>query len=141
MAPKKKTMVVVGQLEAGQPVPTRASSGTVAERTRGAARESQHHPSSWSLGGSDVCAPGNGPHVAKSKGGAKPFAGGAGPSRAIAAPPEGDARASKTPTPAPTAHSSQEARDEWSNHAEDPGRHRGKSPEHHPRDVEDLPDR
>ena len=135
----KKTMVAVGQSEAGQPVPTRASSGPVAERTRGAAREHQHHPSSRSLGGGDVCAPGNGPHVTKSKGGAKPFAGGAGPPKVIAAPPEGDARASKTPTPASTERSSQAARDERRNHAEDPGRRRGKSPERHSRDVEDLP--
>ena len=119
----------------------RASSGPVAERNRGAAREHQHHPSSRSLGGSDVCAPGNGPHVAKSKGGAKPFAGGAGLSKVIAAPPEGDARASKTPTPAPTARSSQAVRVEWRNHAEDPGRRHRKSPERHPRDVEDLPAR
>ena len=56
-------------------------------------------------------------------------------------PPEGDARASKTPTPAPTARSSQAARDERRSHAEDPGRRRGKSPERHSRDVEDLPTR
>lgn len=134
-------MVAVGQSEAGQPVPTRASSGPVVERTRGAAREHQHHPSSRSLGGGDVCALGNGPHVAKSKGGAKPFAGGAEPSRVIATPPEGDTRASKTPTPAPTACSSRTARDERCNHAEDPGRRREKSPERHSRDVEDLPTR
>src|SRR3954471_24280583 len=89
MAPKKKTTVAVGQSEARQPVPTRGSSGPVAERTRGTAREHQHHPSSRSLGGGDVCAPGNGPHIAKSKGGARPSAGGAGPSKVTAAPPEG----------------------------------------------------
>ena len=128
MAPKKKTTVAVGQSEAGQPVPMRASSRSVAEKTRGAAREHQHHPSSQSLGGGDVCAPGNGPHIAKSKGGARPSMGGAGPSKVIAAPPEGDTRASRTPTPAPTARSSQAARDERRNHAEDPGHRRGKSP-------------
>src|SRR3954467_2000172 len=115
MAPKKKTMVAVGPSEAGHPVPTRASSGPVAERTRGAIREHQHCPSSWSLGGGDVRAPGNGPHTAKSKDGAGPSAGGAGPSRIAIAPPEGDVRASKTPTLAPTAHSSQAARDERRN--------------------------
>ena len=141
MVSKKKTTVAVGQSEAGQPVPTRASSGPVAERTRGAAREHQHHPSNRSLGGGDVCAPGNRPHVGKSKGGAKSFAGGAGPSKVTAAPPEGDARASKTPTPALTARSSQAARDERRNHAEDPGHRRGKSPERFSRDLEDLPAR
>src|SRR4051812_9835999 len=139
MAPKKNTTVAVGPSEAGHPVPTRASSGPVAERTRSAVREHQHRPSSRSLGGGDVRAPGNGPHAAKSKDGAGPSAGGAGPSRIAAAPREGDARASKTPTPALTARSSQAARDEWHNHTEDPGRRRGKSLERHSWDVEDLP--
>src|SRR3954470_5099701 len=141
MAPKKKTTVAVGPSEAGHPVPTRASSGPVAERTRGAIREHQHRPSSRSLGGGNVRAPGNGPHAAKSKDGARPSTGGAGPSKIAATPPEGDARASRTPTPAPTTHSSQAARDERRNHAEDPGRCRGKSRERHSRDVEDLPAR
>src|SRR3954471_3782695 len=107
MAPKKKTTVAVGPSDAGHPVTTRASSGPVAERTRGAVREHQHRPSSRSLGGGDVRAPGNGPHVAKSKDGAGSSAGGAGPSEVAAAPPAGSARASRTPTPAPTARSSQ----------------------------------
>ena len=47
--------------------------------------------------------------------------------------------ASKTPTPAPTARSSQAARDERRNHAEDPGHRRRKSPERHSRAIEDLP--
>src|SRR3954466_7645693 len=109
MAPKKKTTVAVGPSDPGHPVPTRASSGPVVERTRGAAREHQHRPSSRSLGGGDVRAPGNGPHAAKSKAGARPSAGGAGPSKVTAAPPEGGVRASKTPTPALTARSSQAA--------------------------------
>src|SRR4051812_21318303 len=141
MAPKKNTTVAVGPSEAGHPVPTRTSSGPVAERTRGAVREHQHRPSNRNLGGGDVRAPGNGPHAAKSKDGAGPSAGGAGPSRIAAAPPEGNTRASKTPTPAPTARSSQAARDERRNHPEDPGRRRRKSPERHSRDVEDLPAR
>ena len=141
MAPKKKMMAAVGPLGAGHSIPMRASSGPVTERTRGTVREHQHRPSSWSLGGGDVRAPGNGPHAAKSKDGARPSAGGAGPSKIAATPPEGDARASKTPTPAPTARSSQAARDERSNHAEDPGRRCGKSPERHSREVEDLPTR
>ena len=128
MAPKKKTTVAVGPSEAGHPVLTRASSGPVAERTRGAVREHQHRPSSRSLGGGDVRAPGNGPHAAKSKDGARPSAGGAGPSKIATAPPEGDARASKTPMLAPTAHSSQAARDERRNQVEDPGHCHGKSP-------------
>ena len=103
MAHKKKTTVVVGPSEAGHPVPTRASSGLVAERTRGAVREHQHRPSSRSLVGGDVRALGNGPYAAKSKDGARPSAGGAGPSKIATAPPEGDARASKTPTPAADA--------------------------------------
>ena len=134
-------MAAVGQSEAGQPVPTRASSGPVAERTRGAAREHQRRPSSRSLGGGDVCAPGNGPHTAGSKDGDRPSASGAGPSKIAAASPEGDARASRTPTPAPTARSSQAACDERRRHAEDPGRRHGKSPKRHSRDVEDLPAR
>src|SRR3954470_18274804 len=121
MAPKKKATVTVSPSGAGRPVLTRASSGPVAERTRGATREHQHCPSSQSLGGGDVRAPGNGPHTAKSKDGARPSAGGAGPSKIAATPPEGDARASKTPTQAPTARSSQAARDERRNHAEEPG--------------------
>ena len=139
MAPKKKTTVVVGPSEARHPVPTRASSGPVAERTRGTVREHQHRPSSRSLGGGDVRAPGNGRQAAKSKDGARPSAGGVGPSKIATTLPEGDARASKTPTPAPTARSSQAAHDERRNHAEDPGRRRGKSPERHSREVEDLP--
>src|SRR3954462_5991967 len=110
MAPKKKMTGAVGLSEAGHPVPMRASSGPVAERTRGAVREHQHRPSSRSLGGGDVRAPGNGPHAAKSKDGARPSVGGAGPSKIAATPPEGDARASKTPAPALTACSSQAAR-------------------------------
>src|SRR3954470_18868591 len=120
MAPKKKATVTVSPSGAGRPVLTRASSGPVAERTRGATREHQHRPSSRSLGGGDVRAPGNGPHAAKSKDGAGPSAGGAGPSRIAAAPPEGDVRASRTSTLAPTARSSQAARDEWRNRTEDP---------------------
>ena len=141
MAPKKKMTVAVGPSESVHPVPMRVSSGPVAGRTQGAIREHQHRPSSQSLGGGDVRAPGNGPHATKSKDGARPSAGGTGPSKIAATPPEGDARASKTPTPAPTARSSQTARDERRNHAEDPGRRRGKSPERHSREVEDLPAR
>src|SRR4051812_1807920 len=141
MAPKKNTTVAVGPSEAGHPVPTRASSRLVAERTRGAVREHQHRPSSRSLGGGDVRAPGNGPHAAKSKDGVGPSAGSAGSSRVAAAPPAGGARASKTPTLAPTARSSQAPRDERCDHPEDPGRRRGKSPQRHSRDVEDLPAR
>src|SRR4051812_30925551 len=99
MAPKKKKTVAVGPSEAGHPFPTRASSGPVTERSRGAVREHQHRPSSRSLEGGDVHAPGNGPHAAKSKEGAGPSAGGVGPSTIAAALPEGGARASKTPTP------------------------------------------
>src|SRR3954462_502878 len=101
MAPKKKTTGAVGPAEAGHPVPTRASSGLVAERTQGAVREHQHRPSSRSLGGVDFRAPGNGLHTVKSKDEARPSAGGAGPSNITATRPEGDARASQTPTPAP----------------------------------------
>src|SRR6187401_2195885 len=122
MAPKKKTTVAVGQSEAGQPVSTRASSRPVVEMTRGATREHQRRPSSRSLGGGDVCAPSNGPHTAGSKDGARPSASGAGPSKIADASPEGDARASRTPTPALTARSSQAARDERRRDAEDPGR-------------------
>ena len=118
--------------------------GRAADRSRkglGAAREHQRRPSSRSLGGGDVCAPGNGPHTAKSRDGARPSASGAGPSKIAAASPEGDARASRTPTPVPTARSSQTVCDERRHHAEDPGRRHGKSPERHSRDVEDLPAR
>ena len=141
MAPKKKATATVGSLEARPPVPTRAGSGPVAERTRGAAREHPHLHSSRSLGGGDACVPGNGPHLAKSRDGARPSAGGAGPSKIAAAPPEDDARASEAPTPASTTRSSQAARDERCNRTEDPGRRHGKSPERHSRDVQDLPAR
>src|SRR4051812_37257252 len=141
MAPKKKTMVAVGSSDAGHPVPTRASSGPVAERTRGAVREHQHRLSSRSLGGGDVRASGNGRHAAKSKYGAAPPAGGAGPSGVAAAPPAGSARASRTPIPVSPPRSSQAACDERRDHPGDPRRRRGKSPERHSRDVEDLPAR
>ena len=61
--------------------------------------------------------------------------------RSLPPRPKRDARASKTPMPAPTACSSQETCDERRNHAKDPGRRRWKSPERHSRDVEDLPAR
>ena len=141
MAPNKKMTVAVGPSGAGHSIPTQASSGPVAERTRGTIRGHQHRPSSLSLGGGDVRAPVNGPHAAKSKDGARPSAGGAGPSKIAATPPEGDARASKTPTLTPTARSSQAAPDERRNHAEDPGHHRGKSPKRRSWDLEDLPAR
>src|SRR4051812_10859784 len=141
MAPKKNTTVAVGPSDAGHLVPTRASSGPVAERTRGAVRENQHRPSSRSLGGGDVRAPGNGPHAAKSKDGVGSSAGGAGPSEVVTVPPAGGARVSRIPTPVPTPRSSQAARDERRDHPEDPGRRRGKSPERHSRDVENLPAR
>src|SRR3954466_13714830 len=102
MAPKKKTTVAVGPSDPGHPVPTRASSGPVAKRTRGAACEHQHRPSGRSLGGGDVRVPGKGLHAAKSKDGAGPSAGGAGPSEVAAAPPAGGAWASRTPTLAST---------------------------------------
>ena len=49
MAPKKKTAMTIGSLGAKRPVPARTSSGLVADRTRAAAHEHQHHPGSRSL--------------------------------------------------------------------------------------------
>ena len=78
MAPKKKTATAIGSSGAERPVPVRASSGPVADRTRAAVREHQHFPGSQSLASGAVRAPGDGPHATKSKDGAGPPAGGAG---------------------------------------------------------------
>ena len=131
MAPKKKTIMAIGLSGAEWPVPVRASSGPVADRTRAAVREHQHRPGSQSLASGVIRAPGDGPHAAKSKDGA-------GPSKDVVTPPVGGTAASKTPTPAPTVRSSQVVRDERRHHAEDTERRRGKSPVYHSRDAEDL---
>ena len=70
MAPKKKTITAIGSSGAERPVPVRASSGPVADRTRGAVREHQHHSGSQSLPSGVVRARDDGPHAAKSKDGA-----------------------------------------------------------------------
>ena len=99
MATKKKTAAAVGSLGAERPVPVRAGSGPVADRTRVAVHEHQHRPGSQSLARGAVRAPGDGPHTTKSKDGAGPPAGGTGPSRSLVVPPTGGAATSKTPTP------------------------------------------
>ena len=134
MAPKKKMATAIGSLGAERPVPVRTSSGPVADRTRAAVREHQHRPGTQSLASSVIRTPDDRPHVTGSKDRAGPPAGGAGPSRGVAVPPTGGASTSKTPTPAPTACSSQGVRDEQRHHAGDPGRRRGKSHVHHLRD-------
>ena len=136
MAPKKKTITVIGSSGAERPVPVQASGGAVADGSRGAAHEHPHHSGSQSLVSGIVRARDNGPHTAKSKDGAGPSAGSAGPSKGGIVPPTGGAAASETPTPAPVAHSSQVVRDEQRHHVGDPGRRPGKSPVHHSRDVE-----
>ena len=128
MAPKKKTTTAIGSSGTGLPVPVRTSSGPVAERTRGAAREHPHHPGSPGLVSGVVRTPGDEPHAANSRDGVGPPAGGAGPSRGVVVPPDGGAATSKTPTPAPTARSSQVVRDEQRHPAGDPARRPGKSP-------------
>ena len=80
MAPKKKTITAIGSSGAERPVPVRASSGPVADRTRAAAREHQHRPASESLASGVVRAPDDGLHTAKSKDGA-------GPPQAVLGPP------------------------------------------------------
>ncbi len=112
MAPKKKTATAIGSLGAELPVPVRASSGPVADRTRAAVHEHQRRPGSQSLASGVVRAPDDRPHVARSKDGAGPPAGGAGPSRIVVVPPPGSAATSKTPTPATTALSSHGVRDD-----------------------------
>ena len=134
MAPKKKTITAIGSSGAERPVPVWANNGPVADRTRAAVCEHQHRSGSQSLASGVVRAPGDGPHATKSKDGAGPPAGGAGPSRGVAVPPTGGAATSKTRTPAPKVRSSQGARDEQRHHAGDPGHRRGKSPVHRPRD-------
>ena len=134
MAPKKKTITVIGSSGAERPVPVRTSSGPVADRTRAAAREHQHRPGSQSLASGIVCAPDDRPHVPRSKDGAGPPAGGAGPSRSVVVPLLGGAATSRMPPLAPRARSSQGSRNEQRHHAEDPGHRSGKSPVHRPRD-------
>src|SRR3954467_1935557 len=102
MAPKKKTIMVIGSSGAERPVPVRASGGAVADGSRGAAHEHQHRSGSQSLASGVVRAQDDGPHAAKSKDEAGPPAGGAWPSRGGTVPPTGGAATSKTPMPAPT---------------------------------------
>ena len=134
MAPKKKTATAIGSLGAERPVPVRTSSGPVADRTRAAVREHQHRPGSQSLASGVVRAPDDRPHVARSKDGAGPPAGGAGPSRGVVVPPPGGAATSRTLTPATIARSSHGVRVEQRHHVGDPGHRRGKSPVRHPQD-------
>ena len=134
MAPKKKTATAIGSLGAEQPVPARASSGPVADRTRAVVREHQHRPGSQSLASGVVRAPDDRLHIARSRNGAGPPAGGAGPSGSVVVPPTGGAATSKTPTPATTARSSHGVRDEQRHHAGDPRHRRGKCHVRHPRD-------
>ena len=134
MAPKKKTITAIGSSGAERPLPVRASGGVVADGSRGAAREHPHRSGSQSLASGIIRARDDGPHAAKSKDGAGPPAGGAGPSRGGVVLPTGAAATSKTPTPAPMTRSSQVVRDEQRHHAGDPERRRGKSPVHHLRD-------
>ena len=131
MAPKKKTATAVGSLGAERPVPVRTSSGPVADRTRVAARKHRHRPGSRSLASGVVHAPDDRLHVAGSKDGVGPPAGGAEPSRSVAVPPSGGATTSRTPTPATTTRSSHGVRAEQRHHASDPGHRRGKSPVRH----------
>ena len=128
MAPKKRTTTAIGSSGTGLLVPVRTSSGPVAERTRGAAREHPHHPGGSGLASGAVRAPGDEPPVAGSRDGVGPPAGGAGTSRGAVIPPDGGAAASKTPTPAPTMRSSQVVRDEQRHPAGDPAHRLGKSP-------------
>ena len=128
MAPKKKTTTMIGSSGPELPSPVRASSGPVAERTRGAAREHPHRPGSPGPAGGVVCMTGDEPRGADPRDGVGPPTGSAGPSRGIVMPPTDGVVTSKTPTPAPTARSSQIVRDEQCRPAADPGRRPGKSP-------------
>ena len=128
MAPKKKTITAISSSGAERPVPVRASGGAVADGSRGTAREHPHRSGSQSLASGVVHARDDGPHATKSKDGAGPPAGGAGPSKGGAVPPTGGAATSKSPMPVPTTRSSQGARDEQRHHAGDPGHRSGKSP-------------
>ena len=132
MAPKKKTATAIGSLGAERPVPVRTSSGPVTDRTQAVVREHQHRPGSQSLASGVVHAPDDRPHTARSKDGAGPPVGGAGPSRGVVVPPPGGAATSKTPTPATTARSSHGVRAEQRHHVGDPGHRRGKSLVRHP---------
>ena len=67
MAPKKKTITAIGSSGAERPVPVRAGSGPVADRTRAAAHEHQHRSGSQSLASGVVRTPNDEPHTAKSK--------------------------------------------------------------------------
>ena len=134
MAPKKKAATAISSLEAEQPVPVRTSSGPVADRTRATVREHQHHLGSQSLASDVVRAPDDRLHVAGSKDGAGPPAGGAGPSRGVVVPPPGGATTSRTPTPATTTRSSHGVHVEQRHHVGDPGHRRGKSPVRRPHD-------
>nr|XP_020172649.1 collagen alpha-1(I) chain-like [Aegilops tauschii subsp. strangulata] len=120
--------MAIGSSGTGLPVPVRTSSGPVAERTRGTAREHPHHPGSPGLVSGVVRTPDDEPRAASSRDGVGPPAGGTGPSRGVVVPPYGGAATSKTPTPAPTARSSQVVRDEQRRPAGDPGRRPRKSP-------------
>nr|XP_040255381.1 mucin-1-like [Aegilops tauschii subsp. strangulata] len=128
MAPKRKTTMAISSSGTGLPMPVRTSSGPVAERTRGAAREHPHHPGSPGLVSSVVRTPGDEPHATNSRDGVGTPAGGAVPSKGVVVPPGGGAATSKMPTPAPTARSSQVVRDEQCHPVGDPGRRPGKSP-------------
>ncbi len=72
MAPKKKTATAIGSSGAERPVPVRASSGPVADKTRGTAREHQHHSGSQSLASGVIHVRDGEPHAAKSRDGAGP---------------------------------------------------------------------
>ena len=134
MAPKKTTATAVGSLGAERPVPVRAGSGPVADRTRAAAREHQHRPGSRSLASGVVRVPDDRLHVAGSKDGVGPPAGGAGPSRSVVVPPIGGAATSRMPTPTTTARSSHGVRIEQRHRVGEPGHRRGKSPVRHRQD-------
>ena len=134
MPPKRKTTAAIGSSGAGLPVPVRASSGPVTDRTRGTTREHPHDPGSPDLASGIVRAQDDEPHTANSRDRVGPPASGAGPSRGGTVAPTGGAVTSKTPTPAPMMRSSQVVRDEQRHHAGDPGRRRGKSPAHPSRD-------
>lgn len=135
MAPEKKTITTIGSSGAERPVSVRAGDGVIRDGSRGAAREHSRRSSSRSRASGVVRAQDDEPRATKSKDGAGPLTGGAGPSKGGVVPHTGGAATSKTPTPAPTACSSQAVRDERCHHGDDPGRRRGKSPVYRSRDA------
>ena len=81
MAPKKKTITVIGSSGAERPVPVRAGDVVVVDGSRGVAREHPRRSSSRSPASGVVRAQDNEPHATQSKDGAGPPQAARGPPR------------------------------------------------------------